>query len=156
VQVYPIGLVSILGILLLVFQYAGSCHCNQIELELSLPKAIENFVPEACDCDFCNDNNMIHLAEPCGSLEVTSMISLGHSKQGSKQAEFLRCCNCEQIVAVVAVVDGKLKGAINSECLHDADRLGNPHLVSYDTLSAEQKKQRWARSWMPLSLSEPD
>jgi hypothetical protein len=140
----------------LTFQYAGSCHCNQIELKLHLSQALEHFTAEACDCDFCTDNNMIQLADPVGSLEITSMISIGHSKQGSKQAEFLRCCNCEQIVAVVVLVKGKLHGAINSECLHDADQLGRPKLVLYDALSAEQKMQRWAQSWMPVTLSEPD
>ncbi|MBT1451556.1 hypothetical protein KJ365_11755 [Glaciecola sp. XM2] len=138
------------------FKYHGTCHCNQVELLLTLPSAIEQYAARACDCDFCSDNNTMFLSDKRGELSITSTISLGHAKQGSGQAEFLRCVNCEQVVAVVANVEGHLLGAINSECLHDSEKLQRPKLINGPELNAKQKRERWKGLWSPTTLSEPD
>ncbi|MFC4698762.1 aldehyde-activating protein [Glaciecola siphonariae] len=136
--------------------YPGTCHCNQIELYLNLPLALSDYSPRACDCDFCSEHDLMYVSDPQGTLEIVSTISLQHLRQGSQQAEFLRCANCEQIVAVVANIDGEYKGAINSDCLHDADLLSAPTPVSPKALSKDEKKARWAKHWSKVKISEPD
>lgn len=137
--------------------YSGTCHCNQIELSLSLPDPLSSYSPRACDCDFCSQNDVLFLSDPAGSLDIISTISLAHVQQDSGQAEFISCVNCEQVVAVITYTNDNLRGAINADCLHDAHLLASPMPVSSAQSSgAADKKARWRKAWMPVSLSEPD
>jgi hypothetical protein len=136
--------------------YLGTCHCNQIELQLRLPKALNEYSPRACDCDYCMQQDAMYVSDPLGTLDIVSTISLARVKQGSMQAEFLNCVNCEQLVAVVSNIDGLTKGAVNAECLHDSQLLKAPTAVNPQTLNAEQKRERWSQHWSSVSLSEPD
>lgn len=90
------------------------------------------------------------------SLALVSTISIDHITQGSQQAEFLRCVNCEQVVAVIAYIDGTIKGAVNSDCLYDSALLATATPVSAQSLTPAERKIRWSQLWMPVSLSEPD
>lgn len=136
--------------------HSGTCDCNQIELYVRLPEPLSSYSPRACDCDFCSENDLVFLSDPSGSLELLSTISLEHITQGSGQAEFLRCMNCEQIVAVTTEVDGVLIGSVNSDCLYDAELLSVATPVSIHSLSPKDKKARWDKTWMPVMISEPD
>jgi hypothetical protein len=98
----------------------------------------------------------MYLADPEGQIDIVSTISLTHIIQGSKQAEFLKCVNCEQVVAVISTINGERKGAVNAECLHDSQKLAVPIPTSSDQLRASEKKARWASTWSLVSLSEPD
>ncbi len=136
--------------------YLGSCHCNQVELQLTLPKPLQKYEPRACDCDFCMQRDVMYLSDPLSHLSILSTINLIHSKQGSEQAQFLSCVNCEQLVAVVSEIDGELRGAINAECLNDSSLMAKPISVNPQSLNPSEKRERWAQNWSRVSLSEPD
>lgn len=136
--------------------YIGSCQCNQVELQLTLPKPLQEYEPRACDCDFCAQRDVLYVSDPLSRLNIVSTINLFHSKQGSEQAQFLSCVNCEQLVAVVTEINGELRGAINAECLDDSSLLAKPVSVNPKSLNPTQKRERWAKSWSKVSLSEPD
>ena len=136
--------------------FSGACQCNQIELTLHLPHHLADCTARACDCDFCAENDLLYLSEKDGVLDISSSISLFHTKQGSKQAEFLSCVNCEQVVAVVTRINGELRGAVNALCLFDSDDIASTVAISPKALSADEKNQRWNDIWCSVNLSEPD
>jgi hypothetical protein len=98
----------------------------------------------------------MYLSDPLSHLSILSTINLIHSKQGSEQAQFLSCVNCEQLVAVVSEIDGELRGAINAECLNDSSLMAKPISVNPQSLNPSEKRERWAQNWSRVSLSEPD
>ncbi|WP_395338936.1 aldehyde-activating protein [Ningiella sp. W23] len=136
--------------------YFGACDCGQVELSLVLANTIDRYQTRACDCDFCAEHDLVYLSDPLAKLHINSMISLFHKRQGSQQAEFLCCVNCETVVAVSVTIDNVLRGAINAECLNDMDVLSEPELVSPKELSANEKLERWKTLWGSIELSEPD
>lgn len=136
--------------------HIGTCLCNQIELKLTLPKEIHHYSPLACDCNFCDQHQIMYLSDPKGSIEILSTISIAHLRQGSGNAQFLQCENCEQVVAIVADIKGELLGAVNSECLVSADALKSPQSVQLKSLGDKQKMERWSVHWSRTQLSEPD
>lgn len=140
----------------MLITHAGACQCTQIEFQLSLPEPLLSYSPRACDCDFCSQHDVLFLSDPRGSLNIISTISLDHHKQGSQQAEFLSCKHCEQVVAVVSNIDGVLKGSLNADCLYDFATLAQATPVSPESLCPADRKARWSKLWMPVTVSEPD
>jgi len=132
----------------------GSCHCQRLQLALhgSLePVAIS---PRACDCSFCQKHAAAWLSDPDGELVITvaEADALGRYRQGSESAEFLGCCHCGVLVAVVFATDAGLRGAINVRCLDRAGEFAPTQTVSPQQLPAEERRERWRRLWMPVRI----
>ncbi len=133
--------------------YMGSCKCRAVSLAVFLPVSIENYEPRKCDCDFCVTHNLSYISDPKGKLTVQFDGKLANQKQGSEQATFLTCNNCETIVAAVCEFEGKLRGAINSNLLDNNNKLMKPISVSPKKLSPSEKVKRWEEVWFHVSVN---
>lgn len=131
----------------MVHQYRGKCSCGAISLLLSLENELTEYAPRACDCDFCTRRNIEYLSEPTAELHITYKQPLQSLQQGSKQADFLACAQCQNVIAVVYQSDTQLIGAVNASLLEDKRKCKPAVVVSPKILSAEEKSNRWASLW---------
>jgi hypothetical protein len=114
-----------------------------VRCAITLVKSIQNYSPRACDCDFCTKRNIHYLSGEGAEITITSQQPLSRLQQGSKQAEFLTCLNCNTVIAVAIAVEAQLIGAINSTILKDANRLLVSTSASPKQLNATEKYAGW-------------
>ncbi len=134
-------------------KYSSTCNCGKIQVKLSLPKALEEYTPRACDCDFCTTRSASYLSDRGGVLEITKTERLEQLMQGSEQAIFWQCKSCHNLIAVTHEFENGLQGAVNASLLAEKYDLQNPVTVSPKTLSPEEKRARWKEVWMQVKFN---
>ena len=127
----------------------GSCHCGNIKLELALARAPAEYVPRACDCEFCRKHGASYVSDPGGSLviRVRDEHRLHIYRQGSGTAEMLICADCGVLIGGAYRADGRIHAAINTRTLDGDVRFGASQSVSPKALSSDEKATRWEKIW---------
>ena len=115
-----------------------------------LPEPFDAYTPRRCDCDFCTTREISYLSDPSGSVEIVCKYPLKPISQGSEQAQFLSCPNCDCVVTVVYLFEDGLKGAVNARLIIAGDQLQEAEVVSPRLLSATEKIKRWNDIWFPV------
>ena len=138
----------------MTYEYQGKCHCGNATFTVILPRSLDNYAPRACDCDFCTILGLTYLSDPEGSLELISSAPFRRTTQGSGQAQFLSCTNCEVIVSVIYPSETGLKGTVNAALINKREQLHAPVAVSPKLLEPAEKIKRWDKLWFPVSLHE--
>lgn len=133
-------------------EYQASCHCQKVQLSLTLPQPMEQYQPRACDCDFCVAFNVAYLSDPEGKLDVFNSNNLEYAQQGSEQALFARCKSCHSLMFVSYEFVTGVKGAINVRLFANRYTLMEAISFSPKTLTVEQKRERWQTVWLPVTL----
>lgn len=136
--------------------HEGGCHCGNLRFQLETTKALADFSPRACDCDFCTRHRAAWVSDRHGRLHVRArdLQGLHRYRQGSGQAEFLSCAACAVLVAVVArSEDDRLLGAANRNAFDGRVDFAPETSVSPQTLAADAKLARWTELWTPVELS---
>ncbi|WPU64207.1 GFA family protein [Peredibacter starrii] len=123
----------------------GTCYCGNIHLTLTLSEPADAYHPRACDCDFCQKQNISYISDPKGTLSFEFKNQVGHFRQGSESAEFLFCKHCSFVVGVTYQEDDVLYGAVNSEVING--RFGEKVTASPKKLSKIEKTTRWKQVW---------
>ena len=134
--------------------YTGRCTCGQANFQIRLSRALNHYTPRACDCDFCQARHIAYLSDPEGTGTIFSEMALVKQKQGSQQADFLTCPECEDVLAASCTINGQLRGAVNANLLDSKAQMNDSQEASPKHLSAAQKNARWADIWLCLSLSD--
>lgn len=127
----------------------GSCHCGNIEIEVALALAPDEYIPRACDCEFCRKHGASYISDPDGSLviKVRDEKLLKKYHQGSGTAEMLICANCGVLIGGVYRAEGCMFAAINTKTIDGNTTFGESQPVSPKTLSSEEKVIRWRKLW---------
>lgn len=125
-----------------LFLYNGTCDCTGVHIDLCLPKPLQQYAPRVCDCDFCQFHHISYLSDLRGQLTLCSSSPLTKVQQGSLQASFLCCANCQDVVAVTFDMGSRLKGAVNANLLDLKMCLLPGIMVAPKTLTPEQKVTR--------------
>jgi len=145
-------------------EHLGQCACGTVSFTLCLPTDLAQLSPRACDCDFCTTRQIAWLSHPKGKLIISSREALLKVQQGSEQAEFLTCPNCNSVVAAAlspelsSALESKSHtlAAVNATLLNEHKRLATAVVASPKMLSPEEKNQRWQQVWMPLTFDPVD
>jgi len=135
---------------------SATCPCGIVNLTLNLPAAPESYAPRRCDCDFCTSRNLQYLSDPAGQLQIHSTKPLQRLRQGSEQAEFLACSQCQTIVAVCYREAEICVGAANASLLQPRSQFAEAVTVQPRLLAADTKTERWKQLWTPLVVEEGD
>jgi hypothetical protein len=135
--------------------HCGGCHCGALRWQFTTTKLLEDFVPRACDCDYCTRHRAAWISDPDGRLQIRADATrLQRYRQGSGQAGFLLCRDCGVLVAVVARNDaGGLLGAVNRNAFDQRDAFVADTVVSPRRLVAATKLERWSQLWTPAELA---
>jgi hypothetical protein len=128
----------------------GSCHCENLSVQLVLSRASETYAPRSCDCDFCRERGAAYVSDPEGSLRlrIRSERACERYRQGDGMAECLICTGCGVYVAALyAEAGGSLYGTVNVRVLSRTLGFAPWQSVSPKRLSAEDKVKRWKQLW---------
>lgn len=71
-------------------------------------------------------------------------------KQGSEQATFLLCPNCQTVVAVGYLDEGFSVGSLNATLLNEVDKMSRSVVVSPKVLAKTEKVTRWRELWSEM------
>ncbi|QGX40891.1 hypothetical protein [Permianibacter aggregans] len=134
------------------YQFAGHCRCGGSQVEFHSQHPLNQLGPRACDCDFCTERKLHWLSDPAGKLFVHFEQHYVIQQQGSGQAQFLTCAGCGTVVAVTFPFQPQRLGALNSDVLDEKAQLQHSALVSPKQLNPEEKKPRWQKAWMAISI----
>ena len=132
--------------------YEGTCSCGQSSYQVTLTASLGTYIPRACDCDFCQSRKIAYLSDPNGSARIYSSKTLLELKQGSEQASFLTCPHCHDVLAASCLINKKLRGAVNASLLTDQAMLEQAEPASPKLLSAGDKRARWAKLWLHMTI----
>lgn len=134
----------------------GTCLCGSVYCEIQLPQPASAYAPRRCDCDFCTSRNLQYLSDAKGQLQIHSTKPLQRLKQGSEQAEFLACSQCQTVVAVCYREAEICVGAVNASLLKPGSQFAEAVTVQPRLLAAVTKTERWKQLWTPLVVEEGD
>ena len=134
------------------YQYEGACSCGETKILVKLCSPIDNYIPRVCDCEFCTTRGIAYLSDPNGKTKIHTQRQLNKLKQGSNQAQFLSCANCDSVVAVGYLFGSGLKGAVNATLLNDKNQFQQAVAASPKLLEPDEKVKRWQKLWMPINL----
>ena len=132
----------------------GTCRCGAVSCNIQLPQAPSSYAPRRCDCDFCTARDLLYLSDPNGQLHISANSALTRLKQGSEQAEFLACSQCQTVVAVCYREAEISVGAINASLLQPQPPFAAAVTVQPRLLAADSKTERWKQLWTPLVVEE--
>ena len=127
----------------------GSCHCGNIKIEVALIRAPNEYIPRACDCEFCRKHGASYISDPAGSLviKVRDAQLLNNYHQGSGTAEMLICANCGVLIGGAYRAEGHVFVAINTRTIDGNTTFGESQSVSPKVLSSDEKVVRWRKLW---------
>ncbi|NVJ67506.1 MAG: aldehyde-activating protein [Gammaproteobacteria bacterium] len=135
--------------------YYGACSCGKVKLEFHSMLKLSIFAERRCDCDFCSARKIGYLSEPHGNLTIINQKPLKSYQQGSKQADFLACPDCDDVICASYQSDKQSKGLIgslNAKLLDEYLLLGSSETVSPKKLIVDDKLERWKQIWMPIEI----
>lgn len=85
-------------------------------------------------------------------LEIETAVPLVTEQQGSMQATFLLCRQCQAMLAVSYRLQDRLIGALNATLSGDCSKLQEPTASSPKFLSPGEKVARWQTLWQPILI----
>lgn len=132
--------------------YSGACHCGVVsaEYETNAPVRLR-----ADGCSFCMSRGVKSASDPAGRLSLTASKRLKRYRFGHKTADFLICPDCGTYVATHMEGPSGAIGVINVVGLQISDLKHLPvTLTSLDGESVEERLQRRASRWTPMTLTE--
>lgn len=136
--------------------HRGECQCGHVKIELTLSMPLDQYTPRQCDCDFCTGYDTAYLSDPKGLIDIHAGSTLIRKQQGSDQAEFLVCNDCDTLIAAVYSKEHSLIGALNYSTLDSKDLFNSPQSASPKLLAAGEKLERWKKLWMDINLLEQE
>lgn len=95
-----------------------------------------------------------YISDVNGELHINNGCELLALSQGSKQASFLTCPECMDVIAATIEKADGLIGALNSTLLADAQQLKTATVASPQQLSSIDKLARWQLVWQPVYLNK--
>ena len=128
-------------------KYSTSCSCEKIKVVAIFPSPIEEYQARECDCDFCISRGLAYLSDVNGTINFSPKETMNQLKQGSGQATFWECDNCNDVVAVTNEKNGHVRGAVSKQLFAQHFKLKSSVTASPKKLSALEKSDRWPTVW---------
>ena len=130
-------------------KYLGQCSCGKNKIVVDAAIDFEKLVPRSCDCDSCRSLSLpaAMVSDPKMNISIVKEgAGLEIRKNGSEQASFLHCKNCDQLLAVGANIEGRSRGAVNA-FLFKSIKFSETIQIRPRLLSQVEKIQRWKEIW---------
>jgi hypothetical protein len=134
-------------------QMSGRCYCGNIEYVFTSPIPKMELPIKSCDCSFCSKQGAVYTSHPQGSLavKVKDQEKVSIYQFGEEPADVFSCAGCGVFPFIIGVIEGQKYAVLNANSINglkiDRSRVTPiPHL---DNQSAEERAERWKRSWIP-------
>lgn len=129
-----------------VHHYSGACHCGAVSYRFSTARRLSDFVPRACDCDFCSAHAANYISDPHGSLTLQLRNRVHFYQQGSNTSDFVICANCGVLTCVLCTIDEHLYAVINARSIDG--ETAPAQTASLDNQATEQRLLRRQKTWI--------
>ena len=136
--------------------YQGSCHCGAIQIRFESEKTPEQMRPGRCSCTFCRRHGARTMGDgPTSSVAFRAKPeALSRYRFGLGITDYLVCRTCGAYVGAVMEDEGRLLGTLNVNALDIRDTFDPaPPLHVYDGETAEKRRARRRKFWMPATVS---
>ncbi len=132
----------------------GSCHCGAIAIRLDTEFSADELPLRRCSCGFCGRHRPRYTADPQGRAVIAArQQDLGRYRFGTRTADFLLCKHCGVFLGAACEQDGRWLSVLNvNNFAYDVP--GKPGLKSFDGESADERRERRARTWTPTTIEE--
>lgn len=111
-------------------KHTASCHCGTIELELTLPRGIED--PRRCDCSMCRRRGAIVASVPLENLRIVKgQEALRLYQFGTRTAQHFFCSVCG-IYTYHQRRSNPTQYGYNVACLEGVNPFELGHVKTYD------------------------
>jgi len=129
----------------------GSCKCKKWSLVVSTAVPPGELRPRKCDCEYCGSHPSALISERTMFVElVGDRNNQTISQNGDRLATFHYCKTCRDLLAVDCEIEGRLRGAVNSDLLGLETMLGPTLAIQPRFLCASEKLERWNSVWGTL------
>jgi hypothetical protein len=129
----------------------GSCKCKKWSLMLSTAVPPGELRPRKCDCEYCASHPSTLISERSIVVElIGDRDNQTISQNGDRLASFHYCKTCRDLLAVDCEIEGRLRGAVNSDLLGLETLLGPTLAIQPRFLGASEKLERWSSLWGTL------
>lgn len=125
----------------------AACHCARVLVEVEMSRDTADYVPRACDCDFCQMHGAAYVSDPHGTLtfRTNDRGTIRRYRQGAELADMLFCRHCGVLLGVVFEDPASVYGAVNARLFFQ--QFGEPATASPKTLGPTDKVERWKKLW---------
>ncbi len=127
--------------------FSGECSCGAVTFKIQIPADEMPISPRRCSCSYCSTKQVSYLSHPKAQITLANSQNLNTEKQGSREANFLCCKNCDSLVAVTCSIKGSLRGSVNGDLIKERAGLSEDIAVNPGELSKEEKIDRWESVW---------
>ena len=125
----------------------GNCQCKNIIINW----AVRDFslIARACQCLYCLNKQANWISKTGSNFSVDIRYSKKYNvmSNGTHLAKFHECLNCEDVVAVTALIDNKRYGAVNLNCLSMAHRFPTPKKLNPHNSTKTERLTSWQQNW---------
>lgn len=133
-----------------MYQHAGQCECGAVNIEFTAPKDLSRYASRQCDCDYCSNRGIEYLSDPLGTVAFISKVPLQQETQGSEQATFMLCSNCQSVLGVGYLSGDLSLGSVNATLLDKFELIKEHIVISPKRLDRYEKVRRWRELWSEL------
>lgn len=131
---------------------SGTCKCGNCEVVAEGPIELSELVPRFCDCEYCQQHPSAVVSNSKMLVSVKSKSSIYTAFNGSNQATFYHCQDCNQLLAVGATLGEVSLGAVNAFLFGDLSQFAEPISIQPWLLSPSEKVARWSKVWGGLKV----
>ncbi|MEZ5814872.1 MAG: hypothetical protein R3E13_09200 [Alphaproteobacteria bacterium] len=127
----------------------GSCHCENVKIELHTHKDIDAFVPRTCQCSLCKKHDASWISDPEGEAKLilkdrgeTNFYRFGHGT-----SDFVVCKNCGVLTIALCELEGKTRAVLNIKSMSDETFTAEPIMTNFDEETVDERLARRTKNW---------
>ncbi len=134
-------------------EISGRCHCGNIEYTFISPVPKMELPIKSCDCSFCSKQGACYTSHPKGTLQVVvkEKEQVNCYQFGTESADVFLCTQCGVFPFIVGQIESQLYAVLNANSINGLkiDRAAVVPVEQLENQSAEERTERWKRSWIP-------
>jgi len=134
-------------------EISGRCHCGNVEYVFISPIPKMELPIKGCDCSFCSKQGAVYTSHPKGTLKVTvkDRSKVSFYQFGEEAADVFLCSVCGVFPFITGEIEDRQYAVLNANSINGLkiDRAAIVPAPVLEKQSAEERAERWKRSWIP-------
>lgn len=134
-------------------EITGRCHCGNVSFTFTSPVPKMELPIRSCGCSFCSKHGACYTSHPQGALQVVvrekALVNL--YQFGTESADVFLCARCGVYPFIVGEIDDRRYAVLNANSINGLhiDRAAVVTMQHLEKQSAQERIDRWKRSWIP-------
>ena len=127
----------------------GSCHCENVGIELHTNRKENEFTPRTCQCSLCKKHDASWISDPEGvaKLNFKDRDQVSFYRFGHSTSDFIVCKKCGVLTIAICEVDGRNRAVLNIKSMSGTTFTADPITTNFDGETVESRLERRAKNW---------